>query len=379
MASIKKKRSLFMLSLFALLLLLFFFPAWTPEIRDENGKALTNSVAALEEITLGGIKQTILIRGTDRANPIILFLHGGPGYPQIAYARKYQQELEKDFIVVNWDQRGSGKSYHWGMSADELKVDTLIEDTAELTRYLQHRFSQPKIFIVGHSWGSLLATKTVQKYPDLFYAYIGVGQVANSPLGELASYHFVREEAERQQNEQAMKELDSIGPPPYKNPRKDATLERKWVTAFGGAERKTNTYQDLINGVLFAPEYTWLDGVRLAWGDAYSRNAILPQTQYTNLSESAPVWSVPVYFVMGRYDYMTPSSVAYSYYEKLTAPEKHFIWFEESAHFPHFEEEKKFHEVMLEAKKHILAGSYYRSNRKKGTALMQLPFFVSLI
>ncbi|QRG67642.1 alpha/beta fold hydrolase [Brevibacillus choshinensis] len=357
MASLKNKRSLILLSILAFLLLLFLFPSWTPEIRDEKGNALPNSVASLEEITLGGIKQSILIRGMDRNNPVVLFLHGGPGYPQIAYARKYQQELEKDFVVVNWDQRGSGKSYHWNMTDEDLKVEKLVEDTAELTKYLQEKFNQPKIFIVGHSWGSLLATWTVQKYPDLFYAYIGVGQVANSPLGEQVSYQFAREEAQKQHNEPAIKELDSIGPPPYKNPRKDATLERKWVTAFGGSERKTHTYQDLIMGVLFAPEYTRLDGVRLAFGDSYSRNAILPQTQHTNLFETVPVWSVPVYLIMGRYDYMTPSAVAYSYYEKVVAPEKHFIWFEESAHFPHFEEEKKFHEVMLGIKKHILPGS----------------------
>lgn len=355
MGALQNKRSVLLLSIFALVLLLFIFPSWTPEIRDENGNALSNSVATLEEITLGGIKQSILVRGTDRNNPIILFLHGGPGYPQIAYARKYQQELEKDFVVVNWDQRGSGKSYHWNMSDEDLQVGNLIADTAELTKYLQQKFNQPKIFIVGHSWGSLLATRTVQKHPELYYAYIGVGQVANSPLSEQLSYQFVRDEAQKQHNEQAIRELDMIGPPPYKNPRKDATLERKWVTTFGGSERKSHTYQDLIKGVLLAPEYTWLDGVRLAMGDSYSRNAILPQTQQTNLLETVPELGVPVYLCMGRYDYMTPSAVAYSYYEKLIAPEKHFIWFEESAHFPHFEEREKFHAVMLEAKKHILA------------------------
>jgi len=107
---------------------------------------------------------------------------------------------------------------------------------------------------------------------------------------------------------------------------------------------------ELIKGVLFEPEYTWLDGIRLLLGDSFSRNAILPQTERTNLLESVPELKVPVYFCMGRYDYMTPSEVAYNYYEKLVAPEKQFFWFEESAHFPHFEESDKFHSLMLTLK-----------------------------
>ncbi|GIO05289.1 alpha/beta hydrolase [Brevibacillus reuszeri] len=347
---LKRKRYRVGLILFCLILIVIWFPSWTPSIKDENGAVIPNSIAVLEQVELGGIEQSILIRGKDKSNPILLFLHGGPGYPQIAYARQYQEKLENDFIVVNWDQRGSGKSYHWGMSNVDLQVNKLISDTKDLTDYLKQKFNQPKIFIVGHSWGSLLATWTVQKYPEDYYAYIGVGQVAYSMLGEQSSYQFVLEEARRQNNEQAINELTLIGPPPYKNPRQDATLERKWVTAFGGSERKSNSYEALISGVLFSPEYTWVDGVRLVLGDSFSRNAILPQTQQTNLLETVPELRVPVYFCMGRYDYMTPSQVAYSYFEKLKAPAKQFIWFEESAHFPHVEEIEKFHQLMLDVK-----------------------------
>lgn len=352
---LKRKRVQFWLLIVCLFILIQFMPSWTPPIRDESGAIVPNSVSILKKVELGGIEQSILIRGKDRRNPILLFLHGGPGYPQIGYARNYQRELENDFVVVNWDQRGSGKSYHWEMSEDDLKVDNLIEDTKELTEYLKREFNQPKIFIVGHSWGSLLATLTVQKYPEHYYAYIGVGQVANSPQGELLSYEFALNEARKLNHEQAVHELESIGPPPYQNPRKDATLERKWVTSFGGSERKSNSYQALIRGVLFSPEYTWVDGIRLLRGDSFSRNAILPQTQHTNLFETVPELQVPVYLCMGRYDYMTPSAVAYSYYEQLIAPSKQFIWFEESAHFPHFEEIDKFHDLMVSIKEDLLS------------------------
>jgi len=334
-----------------LLLIFWFFPTWTPSLTDEHGNALPDSVASLEKIELGGVKQSILIRGKDRSNPVVLFLHGGPGYPQIAYARRYLSGLENDFVVVNWDQRGAGKSYHWNLTQDDMKIDTLIEDTRELTEYLKEKFQQPKIYLVGHSSGSMLATWTVQKYPELYYAYIGVGQVADSPLGELVSYQSVLKEAKRRNHVEAVRELEAIGAPPYRIPREDATLERKWVMAFGGSERGSDTYAAMIEGILLAPEYSWSDGIRLALGDSFSRHAILPQTKDVKLADTVPELEVPVIFCMGRHDWMTPSAVAYSYYEKLKAPEKQFIWFEQSAHFPHFEEPEKFHEVLLELRK----------------------------
>jgi pimeloyl-ACP methyl ester carboxylesterase len=333
------------------------FPSWTPEIKDEKGVVPPNSVSTLEKVELGGIKQSILIRGLDKNNPILLFLHGGPGYPQIGYARKYQEQLEKEFIVVNWDQRGSGTSYHWNMSDEDYQVDKFIQDTHELTKYLSYKFNQPKIYIVGHSWGSLLGAWVVNQHPESYYAYIGIGQVANSMEGERVSYDFVLNEAKRIKNEKAIQELETIGSPPYKHPRKDTTLERKWVTEFGGSERNSNSYNNLIRGILIEPEYTWLDGIRLAIGNSRSLKTIRPQTENANLIETLPELRVPVYLMMGKYDYMTPSETAYNYYEQLIAPSKQFIWFEESAHFPHFEEIEKFTKLMIRIKEETYTGS----------------------
>ncbi len=356
--AIRKRKKLFLgLGLLALLGILFLMPARTPLIRDDQGGVVPGSTAILEQVTLGGMEQSILVRSRDKRNPVLLFLHGGPGYPQIAYARKYQSELEKHFTVVNWDQRGSGKSYRWGMTEDDLQVDRLVQDTHELTNYLRKKFNHPKIFLAGHSWGSLLGIWTVQKHPGDYYAYIGIGQVAHSPEGERLSYEFALREAKARNNEEAVEALQSIGYPPYANPRKDTTLERKWVTAFGGSERQIDSNADLIKGILFSPEYTLLDGVRLAQGNGLSLRAIRPQTENTNLFESVPELKVPVYLAMGRYDYMTPSEVAYRYYEKLAAPKKRFVWFEESAHFPHFEETEKFCRLMTDIKEETLSSS----------------------
>ncbi|MDF2657372.1 MAG: acetyltransferase [Paenibacillus sp.] len=337
-----------------LLVIVLFSPPRTPPIKDAEGRILPDSIAEIEQVVLGGVKQSILIRGADRSKPVLLFLHGGPGYPQIAFARKYQQELERFFVVVNWDQRGSGQSYHFDLTADDMQVSRLIEDTHELTRLLQQRFGQSKIFLAGHSWGSLLGTWTVQKYPDLYYAYIGIGQVADQLQGEKKSYEFVLSEAYRRNNRKAISELESIGAPPYRNPRKDTTLQRKWVAEFGGSERLIRSGSDLLKGIFLSPEYNGWDGIRLAFGNSFSAKTILAQTEHTNLLETASELQVPVFIAMGRHDYMTPSEVAYSYYENLRAPSKQFVWFEQSAHFPHFEEQDRFTEWMIEIKKTIM-------------------------
>ncbi|WP_051775496.1 alpha/beta fold hydrolase [Paenibacillus tyrfis] len=216
----KRRKLLLGLGLLALLGIASLVPARTPLIRDHQGGVVPSSVAILEQVTLGGMEQNILVRGRDKRNPVLLFLHGGPGYPQIAYARQYQQELENHFTVVNWDQRGAGKSYRWGMTEDDLQVNKFVQDTHELTNYLRKTFNQSKIFLAGHSWGSLLGIWTAQKYPDDYYAYIGIGQVANSPEGERLSYEFALREAEARSNEERFKPCDRSAPLPIRIPAK---------------------------------------------------------------------------------------------------------------------------------------------------------------
>ncbi|WP_166239726.1 alpha/beta fold hydrolase [Paenibacillus turpanensis] len=344
----RRKRTFFTIAAVLILFIvaLFAFPAWTPAIRSDKGEPIPESIAVLEQVELGGFKQSVLIRGKDRRNPVLLFLHGGPGYPQIPFARKHQELLEEHFVVVQWDQRGSGKSYHWGMSANDLQVERLIEDTHELTQLLLQRFQQPKLFLAGHSWGSLLGIWTAQRYPGDYLAYIGIGQVADSPRAESASYRFVLEEAKRRNDAKAIQELEAIGPPPYGNPRKDTTLERKWVAAFGGSERGSHSSRDLLEGILLSPEYTWLDGLRLAVGNSFSAKTIMPQIEHVSLFETVPKLELPVYVAMGRHDHMTPSEVAFDYMQQLDAPFKQFQWFEDSAHFPHMEEPERFAEWM---------------------------------
>jgi len=347
MKSIIKKIAAVGLGLIILaLLLILFIPARTPSIKDNRGKIVEGSVAQLKSLNLGGVEQHILVRGVDKDNPILLFLHGGPGHAQIGYARKYQSQLEESFVVVNWDQRGSGKSYSPGIPKDTMNREQFIADAKELMDYLCQEFDEDKIYLAGHSWGSELGLFLADRFPEKIAAYIGIGQVIDGTKNETVSYDYVMDMARRDNNQKAIEALEEIGRPPYKNVVKDTTTQRKWLARYGGVERKVNTLRDIIWSSIFSPEYTGLDGIKFAIGNKFTAEAMWGDNEDLNFIEEVTVLKVPVYFVAGRYDYNTPSGLVEEYYNNITAPKKDFIWFENSAHFPHFEEPQKFQEVM---------------------------------
>jgi len=336
MKIIKRFFKITVVVLVILLLLVLFIPSRTPK------KEGNNSVASIQKIEIGGIEQYIMIRGRDTNNPILLFLHGGPGYAQISYARKYQKELEDNFIVVNWDQRGAGKSFSFNIPKDTMNREQFIEDCKELIDYLCKKYNKEKIFLVGHSWGSELGLYIVDRYPEKISAFISIGQVVNGIDNEVVSYDYVVEMAQKDNNKKALKDLEKIGRPPYKNIVSDTAIQRKWLEKYGGVERKVNTRKDIILSCLFSPEYTGIDGIKFALGNKFTADAMWGQNNDLDFIRDLPEVKVPVYFCVGRYDYNTPSVLVENYYNHLTAPKKEIIWFEESAHFPHFEEPEKF-------------------------------------
>ena len=202
----------------------FFLPARTPSIKNPDGSIAVNSIASLEEISLGGWKQTILIRGKNKAKPLILFLHGGPGMPMMYLAYKFQRELENHFLIVHWDQRGAGKSYAKDIPLETLNVEQILSDAIELINYLRERFQKEKIYLVGHSWGSYLGIITVSRHPELFYAYVGIGQVVDETESGLIQDEFIRKKATETDNKEALADLEKFG----------AGAREKWLFKFGG-------------------------------------------------------------------------------------------------------------------------------------------------
>lgn len=331
-------------ALILFLLPVLFLPSRTPPIKGSNSAAL------IQKVKIGGIDQYIMVRGRDVNNPVLLFLHGGPGYAQISYARKYQRELEDSFIVVNWDQRGSGMSYSVNTPGETMNREQFIEDGRELIDYLCDRYGREKIYLAGHSWGSELGLHIIDRYPEKIAAFISIGQVVNGIENEMVSYDFVLKMAQKENNEKALRDLEKIGQPPYKNIVRDTRIQRKWLAKYGGVERKVNTLKDIILSSIFSPEYTGIDGMKFALGSKFTADTMWGHNYDTDFIRDIPEVKVPVYFCAGRYDYNTPSVLIESYYNHLIAPEKEIIWFEESAHFPHFEEPGKFAQLAVRIK-----------------------------
>ena len=308
-----------------------------------------NGIASLEKIRLSGVDQWIQIRGHDRTKPILLFLHGGPGFPEMPFSH-VNAALEKEFVVVHWDQRGSGKSYSSGVPESSMNVEQFVSDTHELIEFLRHRFGRKKVFVVAHSWGTLIGALTVSRYPGLVSAYLGIGQVVNPPESERWSYRFAIDLAIKTANKEAVAELTKIGLPPYKR-IVDYDNMRKWVVRFSDQTRYDPSPARFVWLAFSSPAYSWRDLFNIPRGAEFSYSHLWREAFYqTDLMRDVPRMEVPVYFIEGRHDFTVPvtAEMAQRYFQTLDAPHgKQLIWFENSGHWPHFQESEKFRAALF--------------------------------
>lgn len=322
----------------------------TPPIRDARGAVVPGSVASLEHIALGGVPQWVLIRGRSAKNPVVLFLHGGPGMPAMYLAHAWQRPLENEFVMVQWDQLGAGKSYFGEIPSRYLTVRRLLDDTYELANFLRGRFAQDRIILVGHSWGSYLGMLAVRERPDLFRAYVGVGQLTGAGRGDSALTRaqetFIRSEAARRGMPEAVRDIEARGRAAYV----------QWIFRFGGELHEATSWWPLLRLGLRAPEYTLGDVLRIPKGFSLYARALQYDVPADTLRTDVTAVQVPVYVVAGRYDMASPSALAGDYVRSLAAPQKAFVWFEASAHFPFLEEPQRFLEVMRRVASETAAG-----------------------
>lgn len=330
-------------------------PAGTPRIRTRRtgtGRETVarTSIAALEKVRIGDCDQWILERSQDITNPVVLFLHGGPGTSQLTSNRRNTRDLEKYFTVVNWDQRGAGKSYRAIRDADRMNIDQFVADTRELTLYLLAKFGQERLILAGHSWGSVIAALTVSRYPELYHCYVGIGQMADMTEGETASYRWTLEQARKHRDGRAIRTLEQIGPPPYQGDWQRKTVtERRYVARFGGEVHasRNGAFGLVIRNLLWSREYTVADRVNYFRGILGSMRLLWPELLQVDLFQTVPEIKVPVFFVEGRYDRECPCEIAERYFESVKAPSKELIWFDRSAHLPNSEERDQFNTVMV--------------------------------
>ncbi len=326
-------------------------PGITAQITDSNGNRIEKSIASIEKIKLGGIDQYIIIRGADTTKPVMLFLHGGPGSPEVSFMWETNTDIENDFVMVYWEQRGAGKSYSKDIPAETMNLEQFVSDTKELSEFLAKRFNKEKIYIMGHSWGSFLGILTAYQYPELYHAYLGVGQVCHQYRGEQISFEWVKEKAKENNDEEALESLGKLSFP-------DSTADSKtWMDFLmvirnytmqfgGGVTHEMRGMWPVLKMVLNAEEYTFAEKATFMSGSLLSLDKLWPSVINTNLFTEIDSMQVPVYIFQGKFDYQTPYVVAKEFYDQLKAPGKQFFTFDNSAHSPVMEEVVKFNSII---------------------------------
>ena len=357
--------SIFGIILIALLIALIKSPGKLPQLRDEHGNVIPGSISEKTWVEIGGIKQGMFIRGEDPQNPVILYVHGGPGTPMlqfIDYLGKTEKtdRLEKYFTVCYWDQRGSGMTYTKATDVSTMTVEQMVEDTREVSEYLISRFGQEKIYLMGHSWGSYLSVRTLEKYPELYHAYVGVGQSSNFVESERMSYDYMLNHAKEIGDNEAVQKLESFDPftesfplIPEEGHQLDYLLVRtNLLNKYGvGHLHDTEVIKGLPFNLAFAKAllafegYTLREKINWFLGADFSMIYLFPLLKQADLFLRPAEFDLPFYIIQGDYDYMTSQTLAKVYLDSVQAPVKELITFENSAHSPNLEEPARFVEV----------------------------------
>jgi proline iminopeptidase len=315
----------------------------TSPFKDARGNVIPGSIATMESVTIGGISQGIWFRGRDTENPAVILLHGGPGISESALYRHYDAELETHFLMVYWDQRGAGGSYHTDIARDTMTIGQFERDLDAVIELVRRRFCKRKVILLAHSWGTVLGTLYAYTHPDKVAAYVGIGQIADFAADERRSYEWTLAQAVSRGNQRAVGELRAM----YPKPRSvdDELTKGKWTEAFGGKFHQDLATGKLIMAALSTDEASLLDIVRFGQGNHFSLETLRPEYSNVDLTRYRS-FKVPIVFILGRYDWHIPSVLAERYFNMINAPKKRLIWFELSAHNPPFEEPQHFVRVM---------------------------------
>jgi pimeloyl-ACP methyl ester carboxylesterase len=336
------------------LAILVALPASTPPILGANGQPVPGSIAELTTVELGGHGQAISVRAADPDKPVLLYLSGGPGQSDIAFARALLQPFEQDFVVVVWDQRGSGKSYAALDPTSTYSLDALVGDTIALTDYLRDRFAEDKIYLLGESWGSTLGVLAVQERPDLFHAYIGSGQMVSQRVTDQIIWRDLLAYADGVGDGELYDQVLTLGEPPYR----DMPWANSLILGYYGLLETPYTppaayvARGEASGVgqfgLMGGEYSFVENANLIRGLVDMFSLVYPQLQEVDFRTDVPALEVPVYMLDGTNELRGRRDLAHEWFAQLTAPHKELITYENAGHAVAFEQADAFLRLMVD-------------------------------
>ncbi len=288
-------------------------------------------------VRVGSQEQWVTVNGDDCRNPVILFLHGGPGNPLSPFAHNLYGPWAKDFTLVQWDQRGAGQTFGRNPETAEstLTLDQMVSDGIAVTEWVRQRLGQKKVILMGSSWGSVLGVHMAKRRSDLFHAYVGTAQMVSFKANEAASYAQTLALATAANDKKTVAALEAIGQPPRTDPR-----------SFGVLRRAIRAYESMVTTP--APRDWWKPEAHYSTApalEAYEQGEDYSFLQFVgpkgngifskvDLPRLGVRFNIPVYLVQGQEDLLTPLSVTQTYFDSLQAPDKTLIVVSKAGHDP---------------------------------------------
>ena len=313
-------------------------------------------------VKIGGIDQWISIRGANRSNPVIVVFHGGPAEAQTPLESLYSG-WEKDFTVVQWDQRGAGKTFgRNGKSTPDMTLDRFVQDGIEVVEYARRRLDKDKVILLGHSWGSYLGVYAIKKRPDLFCAFVGTGQVSSWSEIQAAQYAYILKRARAEANNDAVKELQQIGPPPYPFGSPGFFTEQKWFRRYT-PDADAKFLQKQFEIVRSAPNLSQQDVQDWLAGSQFSIPLLVPVLFAIDLPKTQGYdMPVPFFVIQGENDYFASTEAAKRYFKRIHAPRKKMVIIPGAGHFAYATNSEEFEAALVKYVRPLAASHDRRRN-----------------
>lgn len=314
-----------------------------------EGKRVPTGTVTKQYLEINRARQGMIIEDAGRDRPVLLFLHGlgFPAYPMIV---ANDVRLEAYVTACYWEQRGAGMSFDPKRAQNVLTVEEAVEDAVQVAQYLRSTFSKSTILLMGHSWGTFLGSLVVQRAPELFCGYVGIGQIGSAMESERETYDFLLAEARRRGDDKALKELASV---PYTDEyylnRRYGNVRAKYLEKLGGGTRRSGySMGQLFGQIMRCPAYSFPEKLSFFRGMEQAARSFLRPMATSDLTQLVPALEVPVFVLHGRHDYQTSHAQAERFFENVRAPYKRFFTFENAAHTPHMEEQERFYQILEE-------------------------------
>lgn len=326
-------------------------------LRDPQGHIIPGSISERVTVQIGGIPQGMFIQSANPANPVLLFLHGGPGMVEFFMEVEYPTGLAQHFTMVWWEQRGAGMSFSTDIPPETMTMEQMIADSIEVADYLRDRFDQDRILLLGHSWGAYLGIQVAAAAPDRFLAYVGMAQIAHQLRSEvMARDHLLA--FYRAQNDASMVRKLEAAPVNMEDGTSDAWMQLRDQAMHEADVGHMRGMNSVIKGI-FLPmwrvrAYTVAEKINIWRGKIWSRPFFWDNLLHDDLSARLTEFDLPIYFLTGQHDYTANADLSRAYFDEIAAPVKGFYLFDNSAHSPLFEEPERALAILLT---NVLQGS----------------------